>query len=158
MPAGLLLFACVALPGYRECGRSVAMASDPIMIGLCSFGVFAAIAAIAVPRDRWERRFAIAFTVLALIVSGLFGVRWADADEAYAGLTLATASSLGYAAGGLIWEREARGRPEAAAMRLRWLAPLVLAAWAAIAALSTWHPPPDDKPDSSVPSWFPVVH
>lgn len=147
-PAGLLLFACIALPGYRDCGHSVAMAGDPALAAVCGFGLIAAALSIAVrPRLRGERGVAIALVASAVVAAGFLGLEWLARDHAYAGVALGTAAAACLVAGAVVWEREARGRDETARRFLRVLLPLAIVAVAAIAALSDWVAAPDHSPD-----------
>lgn len=146
-PAGLLLFACLALPGYRDCGRSVAMASDPLLVVICGFGLIVAALSIAVPpRARGERWIAIALVAGAVAAASTLALEWLARDHAYAGVTLGTETAACLVAGAVVWEREARGRDATASRLLRALLPLAVAGAAATAALSDWVPEPDDTP------------
>jgi lysylphosphatidylglycerol synthetase-like protein (DUF2156 family) len=148
IPAGLLLFACIALPGFRDCGRSVAMAGDPTLAAICGFGLIAAALSIAVrPRVRGERVAAIALVASAVVAAGFLGLEWLARDHVYAGITLGTAAAICLVAGAVVWDREARGRDETARRFLRVLLPLAIVAVAAIAALSDWAPAPDNSPN-----------
>jgi drug/metabolite transporter (DMT)-like permease len=143
IPSGLLLFACLALPGYRDCGTSKAMTSNPLLVATCLFGLAAAVCAAAVVRRKGERWVAIAVAVVAVVAVSLLVLACAAFDRVYAGITLGLAAAVGVAGGGAIWEREARGRPEAAAAYFRLLVPVVAVGVIATAALSTWKPVPD---------------
>jgi hypothetical protein len=147
IPSGLLLFACLGLPGYRDCGTNHTMTSNPLLVAGCLVGLVAALCAIAVARRRGERWLAIAIVALGTLALGVMALGCAALDQVYAGITLGAASSVGVMAGGLIWEREARGRPEAAATYFRLLVPLVVVGTVATAALSRWTPLPDQPID-----------
>jgi hypothetical protein len=147
IPSGLLLFACLALPGYRDCGTSKAMTSNPLLVAICWFGLVAAVCAAAVVRRNGERWVAIGVAVVALVAVGLLVLACAAFDRVYAGITLGLAAAVGVAGGCVIWEREARGRPEAAAAYFRLLVPFVAVGALATAALSTWKPVPDKTID-----------
>jgi hypothetical protein len=156
VPSGSLLFACLALPGYRECGINKPMTHEPVLIGACLLGAAAAVCAFALARRRGERWVAIALIVAAGLAAGVLTFGCVVVDRPYAGITMALAASLSLAGGGLAWEREARGRFKAATRYLKVLVPLVVAAIAITAALSTWKPPANEV--IATPSWFPVVH
>jgi peptidoglycan/LPS O-acetylase OafA/YrhL len=147
IPAGVLLFACVALPGYRDCGVSTAMAGDPLLVAICAFGLVAAALSLAVPaRGRAERWIAIVLSAASFAAAGLLTLEWLSRNEAYAGVTVGTAAATCLLAGTIVWEREARGRDATARRLLRILQPLALAAVAATAALAEWTPLPDRDP------------
>jgi len=149
IPSGSLLFACLALPGYRDCGINHTMTSQPPVIAVCVLGLVVALASL-VPVRHGERWVAIGAVVLSMLAVGTMTLACAAFDQVYAGITLGLAASVSLAAGALIWEREARGRPETATRYLRVLAPLIAVAIAITAAASTWTPPPDDPPDVPV--------
>ncbi|HEU4734860.1 MAG TPA: hypothetical protein VFT22_43510 [Kofleriaceae bacterium] len=151
VPSGALLFACLFLPGYRDCGINHAMSSEPPLIAVCVLGVAVALAALVLVRGRAERWVAIGCVVLSVLAAGLLALACAAVDEVYAGITVGLAAALSMAAGGLVWEREVRGRPDAAARYLRVLVPVVIAGTAIVAATSTWSPPPNRPPDVPIP-------
>ena len=156
LPSGSLLLACLALPGFRDCGATRPMTTNALLIGICLVGGAAVICALALARRRAERWVAIAFIVLAGTSAGVLTVICAAVDRVYAGITMALTASVCVALGGLVWQREARGGFAAATLYVKVLAPLMVAAFAITAAVSTWHPPPDE--DVVLPTWFPVVH
>ena len=120
------------------------MTHEPLLVGACLVGLVAAVASIAFAGRRFEHWIARASIAAAVIAAGILSLACAAADEAYAGVTLGIAASASLMGGGLVWEREARGS-EAAALYLRVLAPLAIAAVAFTAALSEWHPPPETE-------------
>jgi hypothetical protein len=147
MPAGLLLCTCLALPGYRDCGHSVAMAGDPVLVAIGGFGLLAAVLARALrPRGRGERVIAVALITGAIAAAGMLILEWLARVHVYVGVTLATTAAASLGAGSVIWEREAAGRDATALRLLRWLLPLTLAAVAVTAALSDWIEDPDEDP------------
>lgn len=151
IPAGLLLFACLALPGYGDCGHSTAMAGDPLLVAICVLGLVVAALALAIPaRSRSERWIAIVLIAACFAAAGLLALEWLGHDEAYAGITVGTATATCLLAGTVVWEREARGRDAAAGRLLRLLQPLAVAALAVTAALAVWIPPPDSDPASAM--------
>jgi hypothetical protein len=123
------------------------MTSNPLLVAICLLGLVAAVCAIAVVRRRGERWVALGIVVAAVAAAGVLGFACAALDRVYIGITLGLAASLGVAAGGLIWEREARAKSETAAAYFRLLLPLVAVGVAVTAALSTWKPPPDQAID-----------
>jgi hypothetical protein len=156
VPSGGLLAACVFLPGYRDCGTNRTMAGNPLLVGICAFGVLVVVISFLLSRRRGERWVAIACIAGATACHLLLWFAWTIVEHAYAGLTLGLTASLSLAAGGLIWEREARGTLSTATTYLRVLAPLAIAGVAITALLSTWHPPPSKAYQIDFP--FPVVH
>jgi hypothetical protein len=138
------LLACLALPAYRDCGINNSMTSTPLLVGICLLGAAAVACAFALARRRGERWVAIAFIVAAGLAAGVLTLACAAVDRVYAGITMALAASVSVAIGGLVWELEARGKFEVAAGYLKVLVPLVVAAIAITAALSTWDPPPNE--------------
>jgi drug/metabolite transporter (DMT)-like permease len=147
LPSGSLLFACLALPGYRDCGINHAMTSEPLLVMVCVLGVVVTLAALAPLRARAERWVAIASVVVSVLAAGVLSLACAGFDRVYAGVTLGLAASVSLAAAGVVWEREARGRDETARQYMRVLVPLIVAGIVIVAAASTWTPPPDQAPD-----------
>lgn len=145
MPSGALLFACLALPGYRDCGVYHPMTQEPLVIAACCVGVVVALAACSVGGVRRERAIAIACGVLALASAGLLGFLCLAVNTVYAGATLALDAAGSLVLGCLIWEREARGKPDTASYLLRIIVPLVIVALALTALLSPWKPA-EDRP------------
>lgn len=45
-PAGVLLFACLLLPGYRDCGVYHPMPQEPLIIAACGAGLIVALAGL----------------------------------------------------------------------------------------------------------------
>ena len=150
IPSGSLLFACLALPGYRDCGINHTMTYQAPVVAVCVLGLVIALASLVPVRGRGERWVAVGAVVLSMLAVGTLTLACAAFDRVYAGITLGLAASVSLAVGSLIWEREARGRPETATRYLRVLVPLIIAAIAITAAASTWSPPPDHPPDVPV--------
>lgn len=141
------MLACLALPGYRDCGVNHAMTSEPLIVAVCAIGLVVAAAALLPLRARAERWVAIGGVVLAMVAVGMLSLACAAFDQVYAGVTLGLAASVSLAAGGLVWEREARGRAETATEYMRLFVPLIVVGIVVVAAVSTWDPPPDHPPD-----------
>jgi hypothetical protein len=148
-PSGVLLFACLALPGYRECGHSHAMTSDPILVATCSFGVLAAVLSLVIAAGRWERWVAIAVVVGAVLAAGLIGLACGSYEQVYAGLSLAAVTSASLVVGALAWQYEARDHAEIARQLVRWTLPLAIVALAGAAVFADWQPGPDDPPPNT---------
>lgn len=147
LPSGSLLFACLALPGYRDCGINHAMTSEPLVVAVCVLGLVIALTALVPMRGRAERWVAIGGVVLSVLAAGTLSLACAAFDRVYAGITVGLAASVSLAAGAVVWEREARGRDETARQFMRVLVPLIVAGIVIVAAASTWTPPPDRPPD-----------
>jgi hypothetical protein len=147
LPSGSLLFACLALPGYRDCGINHAMTSEPMIIAVCALGLVVAAAALVPLRAQAERWVAIGCVALAVVPVGMLSLACAAFDRVYAGVTLGVAASVGLAAGTVVWEREARGREETARYLMRVLVPLIVVGIGVVAAASTWTPPANHPPD-----------
>lgn len=141
------MFACLALPGYRDCGVNHAMTSEPLIVAVCALGLVIAVAALVPWRARAERWVAIASIVLSVVPVGMLSLACAAFDRVYAGVTLGLAASVSLAAGALVWEREARGRTETAREYVRLFVPLIVVGIVIVAAVSTWTPPPNHPPD-----------
>src|SRR5262245_50100332 len=110
VPWGLVLFACVGLPGYRSCGRNVAMFADPYLAACCITGLAVAIAAVAFARRRGEREVAVVAIVLPALAACLLGLGILAAGPVYVGVTLGFAAAVATTAGAVLWAREARGK------------------------------------------------
>ena len=123
------------------------MTSEPLVVAVCALGLVVALASLVPVRARSERWIAIGGVVMSVLAIGTLSLACAAFDRVYAGITLGLAASASLAAGSLVWEREARGRPETARRYLRVLVPLIVAGIAITAAASTWTPPPDHSPD-----------
>jgi len=95
------------------------MTSEPLIVGVCVVGLVVAAAALVPLRARVERWVAIGGVVLAVVAVGMLSLACAAFDRVYAGVTLGLAASVSLAAGALVWEREARGREEAARVYTR---------------------------------------
>jgi drug/metabolite transporter (DMT)-like permease len=147
LPSGSLLFACLALPGYRDCGVNHAMTSEPLIVAVCALGLVVAVAALVPWRARVERWVAIASIVLSVVPVGMLSLAAVAFDRVYAGVTLGLAASVSLAAGAVVWEREARGRAETARDYMRLFVPLIVVGIAIVAAASTWTAPPNHPPD-----------
>ena len=147
MPSGAVLLACLALPGYRDCGHVRAMTYEPVVAAACCIGAVFLIAGCVVrwlARDeRREHVVAIVCAALAKLSMALF-ILLCTSQRVYVGLALALASSASLFVGGLIWEREAFGRDEVAAKLFRVALPVVILALVATATFAEWHPRPDD--------------
>lgn len=142
-PAGCLLFLCVALPGYRDCGRNAPMTENPLLIAICLFGLVAVICAFAFAGRRVERWIALACLLLNVLAVGLLVVACLAFDEPHVGLTLGLAAAASLLVANVVWQYEARGRDALRSVQI--LVPLVVAALSATAALSTWHPRPNQQ-------------
>jgi hypothetical protein len=103
--SGLLLFTCITLPAYRDCGHNTQMRDDAYLAGTCGIGLLVAMAALVCANRRHERVFAVASTVLASLVVALFALGVAAVRPMYAGITMgaATAASLWF--GTVLWLR-----------------------------------------------------
>jgi cytochrome bd-type quinol oxidase subunit 1 len=140
IPSGLVLFACIGLPGYRDCEHNTAMREDPFFATSCGLGLLVAIAAMTFVRRRGERAAAITSIVLMMLVVALFALGNLAYHPVFVGMTLGLVATLATLAGAILWEREVRGRSIERALRV--VFPVALVAAIATAALSTWNPPP----------------
>ena len=140
VPSGLLLFACIALPGYQSCGGNVAMHEDPYFAAACSVGLLVAIAALAFANSERERGVAFLSAVLTTLVVGLFALGIAYPGFVYAGITMGGATAGALLFGTVLWVFEVRDR------RIGWAlavgGTLLVVLLAVTAVYSTWVPPP----------------
>jgi hypothetical protein len=145
VPSGLLVFACIALPAYRQCGRNTAMCDDPYLASACTIGLLVAVAALVSANRRFERGVAVASLVVTVLVLALFELGLVAMRPVYAGLTIGHASALTLLSGTVLWLREVREREIGRApIIVGGLATVLLVATALV---TTWVPPPPREAD-----------
>lgn len=144
VPSGIIAFACLFLPGYRDCGKNIAMLDRPATASACIVGLVVAVLVLVFTRHRAELGVAIGCLVVTIFAAGLmvFGV---VATTTFVGVNLAAAALLGLAAGSVCWLIEVRGNQTHVVLTV--LVPLAATLYVTVAALSTWHPPPEDHQD-----------
>jgi len=144
VPSGLVLFACIALPGYRQCGDNLAVRDDPYLAGGCCVGLVVAIAALAFANRRRELAIAVISTVLTTLVLGLFSLGATAVDAVFAGVAIGAAAAAGLVFGTACWLLEVRNRSVGPLLAVGGALVVVVIAITAIS--STWVPPPADPP------------
>jgi len=145
-PSGVVAFACVILPAYRDCGHNVAMAENPGLAIICLLGLGVAVCSLAAARRSHELAVAITCLVIAAVAAGLTSLAAVASERPFVGLTLASAAWVGTTAGAVCWVLEI-GRVRAARRAILVLAIVLPVAYGAVIARSTWHPPPEEQFD-----------
>ena len=153
IPSGVVVFLCLFLPGYRECGSNVAMADKPILAAICIAGLVVAIAALP-GRHAAERAVAALCAGASGLATGITALALA-ASETYIGVRLAMAGLVGLAAGCTCWMFEVLDddKPSPRPMPVVAMTVGAMLLWSTIAATSTWEPPPESHPRIDI-----VVH
>ena len=112
MPAGLVLFACLFLPGYSECGRASVIeetGSNPWFVGIGVVGLLVAVAAWLLAGRAGEVFAAIA-GIVASAIAMLMTAFYIVFKYGLVGMYLTSASAVGLLCGSIVWVTEAGDR------------------------------------------------
>jgi len=146
MPAGLLLFVCLFLPGYSECGRSeiTETASNPYFVGIGVVGLLVAVASWLLAGRSGELFAAIA-GIVASAVALLMTAFYIVFKYGLVGMYLTSAGAVGLLCGSIVWVTEAGDRQRHAERSYAILAVgvAILVIYLAVGLISPFEEPAD---------------